>query len=181
MNPEEVLSFWFEETPPQKRFTKDEALDAEICERFLSVHEQASVGALEDWRTSPRGRLAEVVVLDQFSRNMFRDTPRAFAYDEQALALAREARARGDDKKLSGEERYFMYLPYMHSESPSVHREAVWLFLSLPVTSWWSWLRYELAHKKIIDRFGRYAHRNQALGRVSTPEEERFLAHHSGF
>lgn len=181
MKPEDVLTFWFEEAPPQARFSRDEKLDEEIRSRFLTLHEQVAAGKTAALRTTPEGRLAEIIVLDQFSRNMFRGSAHAFAYDVQALELAREARRSGDDKKLSGEQRYFVYLPYMHSESGEVHQEAFWLFLSLPIASWWSWIRYEGAHKRIIDRFGRYPHRNEALGRETTEEEKVFLKNHSGF
>lgn len=135
-------------------------------------------GETAEWRSKPAGRLAEVIVLDQFSRNMFRGSKEAFAYDERALALAEEAIRVGADKALSRTERRFLYMPYMHSESKEVHRRAVWLFLSLFD---WRTFSYELLHKRIIDSFGRYPHRNEILGRASTAEEKEFVKTHKGF
>lgn len=181
MEYEDITKFWFEEATPKQRFTKDADLDAKIRTRFLDTLERVSGGETKEWRAAPEGRLAEIIVLDQFSRNIFRGTPRAFAYDDLAFSLAREAIEVGDDKKLSGEKRYFIYLPFMHSESKEVHSKAIWLFLSLPLKNWWSWINYEYKHKKIIDRFGRYPHRNEALGRTSTSEEIEFLKNNPGF
>lgn len=180
MTPQDVLYFWFVENGPKQWFTKDAALDAAIHERFQGVYEDIASGKTR-WQGSAEGRLAEILVLDQFGRNMFRGSARAFAGDEQALAVAKECVALDEDLKLEGQKRYFVYLPYMHSESREVHREALWLFLRLPVSQWWSWIRYEYQHKRIIDRFGRYPHRNEALGRESTPEERAFMETHPGF
>lgn len=176
----DVLSFWFEECGPRQWFAKDPELDETIRRRFLSTYRRAAGGETQHWRRTPQGRLAEVVVLDQFPRNMFRDSPQAFATDPLALDLAQEAVRLGADKKLGASERHCLYLPYMHSESPAVHAEAVRLYLSLLPWKWVA-LIYELRHKRIIDRFGRYPHRNAVLGRVSTPEEEAFLAKDPGF
>lgn len=174
MTPKDVLTFWFTDAAG-KWFAEDVDFDAMIRERFLQTHQRVVAGDTATWRQTPEGRLAEVIVLDQFSRNMFRGSKEAFAYDEMALLRAREAIAAGDDRKLSASERHMLYMPFMHSESKKVHQEAVRLFWSLP---FWKWplLRYEYAHKKIIDRFGRYPHRNKILGRTSTPEEVAFLA-----
>lgn len=174
----EVLDFWFVETKPQQWFTKDEAFDARVRERFLETYLSIVRGETAEWRADPRGRLAEIIVLDQFSRNMFRGSPKSFEHDALALKLAEEAVQVGDDKKLLRKLRHFLYMPFMHSESRAVHKKAVWLFLSLlsPITLW-----YELKHKKIIDRFGRYPHRNVVLGRESTEEEKKFLEDHHGF
>lgn len=177
----DVIKFWFEETSPEQRFVVDEEFDNKIRTKFQDTLERLVSGETAEWRSSPQGRLAEIIVLDQFTRNMFRGTPKAFAYDEIALSLAKEAVKLGIDKKLSGEQRYFIYMPYMHSESREVHREAIWFFLSLPFSKWWSWISYEYKHKKIIDRFGRYPHRNKILGRVPTPEEIEFLKSNPGF
>jgi uncharacterized protein (DUF924 family) len=125
------------------------------------------------WRTTAEGRLAEIIVLDQFSRNVYRDTPRAFAQDVPALVLAQELVASGQDRSLSIAQRTFAYMPYMHSESALVHVQAVALF-SQPGME--DNLNFELRHKAIIDRFGRYPHRNAVLGRPSTPEELAFLS-----
>jgi uncharacterized protein (DUF924 family) len=176
----EIIKFWFEECTPRQWFKKDNAFDATIREKFEEVYWQAMRGETEAWRKDPQGRLAEVIVLDQFGRNMFRGTPGAFAADALALSLTEEAVWAGDDKKLSGIQRQFLYMPYMHSESREVHKNAFWLFMSLPVSKWGG-LVYEIQHKKIIDRFGRYPHRNAILGRTSTPEEVEFLKTHKGF
>jgi uncharacterized protein (DUF924 family) len=174
----EVIEFWFSETTPQQWFAKSDEFDALIRRRFLDVYHRIMQGETTGWRREPQGRLAEILVLDQFTRNMFRDTPQAFSGDALALRLAQEAVEAGDDTKLPPVMRRFLYMPYMHSESKTVHKKAFWLFLWLFD---WNTLRYELAHKRIISRFGRYPHRNRALGRGNTPEEEKFIATHKGF
>lgn len=126
-----------------------------------------------EWRGNAAGRLAEVIVLDQFSRNIFRDQPESFASDPLALALAQEAIAAGALAELPLEEKKFLLMPYMHSESRRIHEEAVELFSELGDSST---LRFEQRHKEIIDRFDRYPHRNAILGRTSTPEEVEFLS-----
>lgn len=173
MNAEEVIRFWFEECEPSQWFRNDAAFDVRVRERFQHVHAAASRAELFSWRNTPAGRLAEIIVLDQFSRNMFRDTPQAFAFDALALVLAQEAVARGADRELPLTQRAFAYMPYMHSESTLVHKQAVQLF-SQPGLE--DNLKYELRHQRIIERFGRYPHRNAILGRASTPEEIAFLA-----
>ena len=172
-NFEQVLQFWFEEIDPKQYWVKNPAFDQLISERFGGLHRQAALAELFEWRQSPAGRLAEIIILDQFSRNMFRDTPRAFACDAQALVLAQEAVALGVDEDLSTSQRTFLYMPYMHSESLRVHEEAVRLFASNGVKEN---LDFEHKHKIIIERFGRYPHRNVILGRESTPEEIAFLS-----
>lgn len=169
---QEVLDFWFDELEPRHWFAKSDKLDSDICQRFGALHEQAVAGELDDWAESDGGALALVIVLDQFSRNMYRDSPRAFAADDKALRIAEAMVTSGRDKNLSDSERLFLYMPYMHSENLEVHHKAVALFTELgrPQN-----LDYELKHKAIIERFGRYPHRNQILGRESTPEEEAFL------
>lgn len=172
MGPAEVLKFWFEENTPELRFAKNADLDQKIRERFHDVFESAASGKTSTWRTSPEGRLAEIIVLDQFSRNMFRDSPMAFATDKLALELAEAAVASGDDQKLPPEQRAFLYMPYMHSEDAKAHEKAVVLFSQKGLEFN---LKFEFMHKKIIDRFGRYPHRNKILGRTSTAEEVEFL------
>lgn len=167
-----ILEFWFEELKPQQWWIKDATLDQLIADRFSDLHRQAARGELYAWRVQAQGRLAEIIILDQFSRNMFRDSPLSFACDPQALALAQEAVASGADKLLSQIERNFLYMPYMHSESPLIHEVALQLFHDNGIEGSYD---YEVRHKKIIDRFGRYPHRNAALGRESTPEEAEFL------
>lgn len=173
MNSQSILHFWFEEIQPSAWWKKDSALDALIAARFGAVLDSARAGELYAWRESAEGALAEVIVLDQFSRNIFRDDTRAFAQDALALVLAQEAVRRGLDRDLPAQRRHFLYMPYMHSESRAIHVEAQGLFKALGDASV---LEFELRHKAIIDRFGRYPHRNALLGRTSTPEEIAFLA-----
>jgi len=169
---QEILQFWFEEIEPKQYWVKDAEFDRLITQRFSDIHRQACLGELFEWRGSAAGSLAEIIILDQFPRNMFRDTPEAFAQDAQALTLAQEAVARGADQELAGEQRTFLYMPYMHSESLKVHEEAVKLFTRNGIKNN---LDFEIKHKLIIERFGRYPHRNAILGRESTPEEIEFL------
>lgn len=168
----DVLDFWFQELSPKDWFSGDKALDEAIAQRFGALHEQARQGELYRWRSSAEGRLAEVIVLDQFSRNLHRGTPESFASDPMALALAQEAVAGGADERLTPEQRTFLYMPYMHSESLKIHEEAVRLFKSNGIENN---LDFEYRHKAIIERFGRYPHRNEILGRASTAEEIEFL------
>lgn len=168
----QVLAFWFEELTPAQWWRKDEALDARIAERFGTTLAAARAAELAGWRDSARGRLAEVIVLDQFSRNIFRDRPESFAADGMALALAQEAVRGGFDQQLAVSERAFFYLPYMHSESALIHRDALRLFDQPGLENN---LDFERRHHAIIVRFGRYPHRNAILGRASTAEELAFL------
>ncbi len=172
MSPETVLAFWFEETAPSQWWSVDPAFDAALRARFGDLLRQAAAGECHAWRASAQGRLAEVIVLDQFSRNIHRDTPAAFAQDAMALALAQEAVTAGAMAELSPTERNFLLMPFMHSESRLIHAWAEELYREhAPPDN----LGFELMHKAIIDRFGRYPHRNAALGRESTPEEIQFL------
>jgi uncharacterized protein (DUF924 family) len=173
MHAQDILDFWFKELTPKQHFAKDAALDSAMRERFEAVLVSAAQCELFDWRTSPAGRVAEIVLLDQFSRNIFRDTPRAFAQDALALALAQELVASGQDLNLPLAQRRFVYMPYMHSESAKVHAQAVRLF-SQPGLE--DNLDFELRHQAIITRFGRFPHRNALLGRLSSAEEAAFLA-----
>ena len=169
---QQVIKFWFEELQPEQWFNGGAELDRLISERFTDLLIQARKGELSSWRTEPQGRLAEIIVLDQFSRNVYRDSAEAFSADPMALVLAQEAIRCGDDQKLSPQMRIFCYLPYMHSESKVIHQDALVLFENLGLASN---LDFEHKHKAIIDRFGRYPHRNQLLGRESTAEELEFL------
>lgn len=169
---QEVLAFWFDELAPRQWFTKDEALDRLIASRFSLLLEAARNGELWQWRRSALGRLAEILVLDQFSRNIHRDTPAAFAQDPLALVLAQEAVTNGADRYLDTSHKPFLYMPYMHSESLLIHDEALRLFDQPGLEEN---LRFERRHRDIIARFGRYPHRNAILGRGSTPEEIAFL------
>lgn len=168
----DVLDFWFEEIKPAQWWHKDDAFDSLIRKRFAKVHVAANAGELYSWRDNALGRLAEIIVLDQFSRNMYRGNLKAFASDPLALVLAQEAVAGGFDEQLPETHRSFIYLPFMHSESPLIHQRAEELYRA---KSGPSNIEFELRHKAIIDRFGRYPHRNKALDRKSTPEEVEFL------
>ena len=169
---EDVIKFWFDEIEESQWWKKDLNLDKTIETRFLSLHTQANACELFHWRDSAQGRLAEIIILDQFSRNIYRDTPKAFASDALALALAQEAINLGADQEVPSRQRSFFYLPFMHSESALIHEEAVDLYTKLGNPNN---LEFEYKHKKIIDRFGRYPHRNAILGRDSTSEELAFL------
>lgn len=167
-----VLEFWFHEITPKQWWKADPAFDRLIAARFIDLHRRAIRSELFEWRTDPQGRLAEVIVLDQFSRNLHRGDGLAYANDTMALALAQEAVACKADLKLLPEERVFLYMPYMHSESRLIHQVAARLFEEkTPKRNY----DFELRHKAIIDRFGRYPHRNILLGRTSTAEELAFL------
>lgn len=167
-----VLQFWFNELTPAQWFKKDTEMDAAIMARFGELHGHVVQCECYTWRDTPQGRLAEIIVLDQFSRNMYRDNARAFAFDALALALAQEAVAAGADMALTPEERSFLYMPYMHSESKTIHAQAMVLFDQPGLENN---LDFEVRHKAIIDRFGRYPHRNMLLGRASSDEEIAFL------
>ncbi len=172
MQAQDVLHFWFTELTPKQHFVKDPALDDAMRKRFGATLAAAARCELFAWRGTAQGRLAEIIVLDQFSRNVYRDTPAAFAQDALALVLAQELVASGQDQQLPPEQRAFAYMPYMHSESALVHTQAAVLFSQ---TGMEGNLDFELRHKAIIDRFGRYPHRNALLGRASTAEELAFL------
>ena len=164
--------------PKEWFFNKQKGFDGLIRKKFLKTYWQVVRGETADWRRTPRGRLAEIIVLDQFSRNMFRGTPDMYTYDPLALALAQEAIAAGADKKLSNNERLFMYLPFEHSESKKIQRESLRLFRNLGL----KWLiPYVLDHKRIVDRFGHFPHRNKILGRKSTAAEKKFTMKHKGY
>lgn len=170
---EEVLQFWFEEITPAQWWQKESTFDAEIAHRFGTLFAQAEAGELYHWRATAQGRLAEIILLDQFSRNIYRDTPKAFAQDGMALVLAQEAVAQGALTQLAtAEQRSFLLMPYMHSESAIVHEVAVPLFQQYATVESYE---FELKHKAIVDRFGRYPHRNSILGRDSSTEELAFL------
>ena len=171
-SPDEIVAFWFDELAPRDWFRKSTALDRRIAQRFGATLTVAAQSGLKRWRTRPIGRLAEILVLDQFSRNIHRDTPQAFANDSEALALAREAIAAGDDNVLTRQQCAFLYMPFMHSEALVDHGVALRLYKSLGLAGH---LKAERQHYAIIERFGRYPHRNALLGRQSTPAEKAFL------
>lgn len=168
---EDVLSFWFG-LPAEAWFERSDDLDRQCAERFAGLHAQLTNPSPDEACASPRTALAAVIVLDQFSRNMFRGTPRAFASDAHARAIAAEAIARGYDSGYATDERSFLYLPFEHSEDASDQAHSVKLFEALGDANY---LSYAKAHQAIIDRFGRFPHRNAILGRPSTAEEQAFL------
>ena len=179
--PDDVLDFWFGppdavQTAREQWFRKSPAFDAEIRDRFLATHAAAVADRLDAWQEAPRSALALVVVLDQFSRNLFRDSPAAFSADPKALALARQMVAARWDQQLTPLERGFVYLPFEHSEALADQAEASRLFGDLrqfPETS--DLHVWAEKHHRVIARFGRFPHRNTALGRISTAEELAFL------
>jgi uncharacterized protein (DUF924 family) len=185
MTPRVVLDFWFG-TPPagttdalrRAWFVKDPAFDAAVASRFGSLIEQALRGELEHWSATPGASLAEIVVLDQFTRNAFRDTPRAFAGDARALALARALVGSQRDLELSLDQRAFCYMPFEHAESIDMQDQAVRLFsgLTREQPRFADMLDYAERHRDVIRRFGRFPHRNAILGRASSPEEQAYLA-----
>lgn len=170
--PQKVLDFWFNQLEAKDWFVANADVDEKIRHQFGHLLQQASQAELFTWRTTPQGRLAEIIVLDQFSRNVYRNTPQAFQQDALALGLAQEAIALNADKSLSIVERSFLYMPFMHSESAAIHQQAVTLFNQPGMENNYD---FELKHKVIIDRFGRYPHRNAILGRENSAEEIEFL------
>ena len=179
----EILNFWFgkpEDADYGKIrkfwFTKNPEFDQEVRSRFLLVYQQAAAGQLDDWKTSPHSCLALIILLDQFPRNIFRSQPQAFATDPQALSLAQYAVTQGFEQQLLPVQRWFIYMPFEHSENLEHQRQSVELFATLkddPDCA--SGIDYAHRHLKVIERFGRFPHRNQILGRESTSEEVEFL------
>lgn len=168
----DVLTFWFEEAKPEQWFRKDEAFDAAITARFRALHATVQTRPLDDFLDDPETAIAAIVVFDQMSRNMFRGSAQAFACDARALALADAAIARGYEAALSKHQRTFLYLPFEHAEDLAAQERCVTLMQTLGDAEL---VKYAEAHRVIIARFGRFPHRNQALGRASTPEEVAFL------
>ncbi len=172
MQVNDILHFWFDELTEKQHFAKDTALDELIRTRYAATLAAAARCELYTWRATADGALAEIIVLDQFSRNIYRNMPLAFAQDALALGLAQTLVASGQDAALSAAQRRFAYMPYMHSESAAIHAQAALLFAQPGLEDG---LSFELRHKAIIDRFGRFPHRNAVLGRASTVEEIAFL------
>jgi uncharacterized protein (DUF924 family) len=172
MTPGDVLDFWFGQLKPAQWFKADGALDAEIGRRFAATHTELKHGLADSWSVSARGSLAAVIALDQFPRNMFRGTPRAFATDAAALALSRSAIERQFDRSLATIERQFLYMPFQHSEDRATQAQSVALFELLGDARVSDYAR---RHCAVIERFGRFPHRNDILGRVPTAEEIEFL------
>lgn len=168
----DVLRFWFEETRPKQWFEKNEAFDAAVRARFLSLHEALAAEPNETLLRDARTALAAIIVFDQIPRNMFRGSPRAYATDRKALVIADAAIARGFDGGLTKDERMFCYLPFEHAENREAQARSVALMSALGDPELTKWAE---AHKAVIDRFGRFPHRNAVLGRASTPAEMEFL------
>lgn len=172
MNYQTVLEFWFEQLTPTERFKKDEMLDLKMVEKFIAIHAQAISGELYQWRDDPYGRLAEIIIIDQFSRNIYRDDAKAYNSDSMSLVLAQEAIYGNHHKSFEDVHKTFLYMPFMHSESKIIHEVALKLFSEPGLEES---LVYEVERKKIIDQFGRFPERNKILGRINTPEEEIYL------
>ena len=178
----EILDFWFGVPGSveygQARnvwFRKDDAFDALVRAQFGGAVEAAIAGGFGDW-TAPRGELARVILLDQFTRNIYRGSPRAFAGDARALATAQDAVSRGDDRELIPVERWFLYMPFQHAESGEAQARSVELCTRLRDDGLAAPLEWAQRHAEIVRRFGRFPHRNTILGRESTPEEIAFLS-----
>lgn len=174
----DVLHFWFTELQPEKRFAKDDAVDATIRKRFGALHASLTEKVPASIAATPLGSLAAVIVLDQFSRNLFRQSVRAFACDATALGIAQDAIRAAFDRQLERVQRAFLYLPFEHSEDREMQRRSLELFTELGDAQA---LDYARQHHDIIERFGRFPHRNRTLGRESTPAELEFLKAHPGF
>jgi uncharacterized protein (DUF924 family) len=174
---EDVLRFWFVDHGREHWFGGGPEFDAKLSAAFTETHLAVAAGEAWKWRATPEGRLAEIIVLDQFSRQIYRGQARAFASDGMALALAQEAVAAGHDMAVPIERRMFFYLPYMHSESLAVHEETLRLHQALGIEEG---IKYELAHIDVLKRFGRYPRRNAVLGRTSTSVEAEYCASDEG-
>lgn len=177
MEASEVLDFWFVEHGPDDWYSGDPEFDARCAARLSDVHRQAVRGELWEWRHTVQGRLAEIILLDQLSRQLHRGDAIAFAADPMALALAQEVVYRGLDRELSLYEKLFVYMPFQHSESPVIQDESVRLFGALGNDDY---LFHATAHRDTIARFGRFPFRNTVLGRVSTPEEVAYMQEREG-
>lgn len=182
MKAQDVLDFWFSELRPEQWFRGGEAVDQMIRERFSELLEQVHSGEHDDWADTPTGRLALILVLDQFPRNIYRGTPRSFSYDEKALGLAQEGLELRADETLGAHQRAFFYLPLEHSEEMEIQDRSLERFASLVLSvpaderePLRGYLDYAWQHYAIIKKFGRYPHRNDILGRQARPEEIEFL------
>lgn len=169
---EDVLRFWFEELNEQDWFSSGKPVDEKCRKRFGPVYEALKSDPLDPDQADARTLLAAVLVFDQFPRNMFRKTAEAYATDNAALALARAAVASGKDRTLNPRQRHFLYMPFMHSEDLTAQAESVQLFTELGIPDG---VQYARHHHDVVERFGRFPHRNTILGRRSTPEEMEFL------
>ncbi len=171
---QEVLDFWFQELTPEQWFIQDDQVDKTIHDRFATINQQAKAGELEPWRRDLAGRVAEIIVLDQFSRNLYREDGRAYSSDDMALVLAQEIQKQSGFRDLPKEWQLFSIMPYMHAESRAIQKQSIELFSQYE--EWEENLKHAHAHKEIIDQFGRYPTRNKQIGRESTAEEAQWLA-----
>lgn len=174
---QDVITFWFEQHSAEHWFGASETFDNEVRETLTDVYERASRGELWAWRTTPKGRLAEIILLDQISRQLNRGSAKAFANDGAALALAQEAVAQGADVGMTNDELLFLYLPYEHSESALIQEQSIALFQKLSDTPY---LDYAIAHQDTVKQFGRFPMRNAALGRENTPQEIAYMKEREG-
>lgn len=172
-NSDAILDYWFVQCTPENWYKKDPAFDADLKSNFGSVLEKALAGELDSWADSPTSALAKILLLDQFTRNIFRDTPRAFAGDRQALALSLQCQNRGDLNDLDADHCMFMLMPVMHSEDLAIHEAGLPVFKKLTNANTYD---YAVQHHDIIAKFGRYPHRNAILERTSTEQEQAFLS-----
>ncbi len=170
IEPRDVLAFWFDELGKDAWFKKSDDVDRTIAMRFGDLYRSALAGELEDWRATATGSVALVIVLDQFGRNMFRGRPEAFGGDALALQVAKSAIERGFEDELTTDQRYFLYMPFMHSELLADQDRCVAFFEALG-----DGVKYAQGHHDIVARFGRFPHRNEVLGRESSDEEREFL------
>lgn len=172
---DEVLDFWFRETDREDWFERSDGFDQVIRDRFAQAVETARAGGYAGWCDTPRGSLAVIILIDQFSRNIYRDSPRAWSADDVALSCTKRAIARAYDADLGIEERKFLYMPLMHSEVLADQEQCVELFGRLATDADHVSLEFAIRHRDIVARFGRFPHRNEILGRESTAEERAFL------
>lgn len=174
------MDFWFEETEPAQWFQKSSVFDREISDRFLNDYNLCREGVYDGWQDDAKGCLALCILLDQFPRNMFRGSAKAFQTDAQALLIAKKAVESGYDKSLNPTERRFIYLPYEHSENLGDQKTSVSLFEGMKEEDPQGY-EYAVKHLEVIEKFGRFPHRNDVLGRENTDEEEKYLAEGGGF
>lgn len=177
MQAREVLDFWLVEHGPDDWYAGDPEFDRKCAERLADFHAQAARGELWRWRATPEGRLAEIILLDQLSRQLYRGDPRAFATDLMALALAQEVVAQGLDNQLDAHGQLFVYMPFMHAESLPVQDESIRLFEKLGDEFY---LPFAIDHRETVLRFGRFPFRNAVLGRASTSDEIAYMAEREG-
>jgi uncharacterized protein (DUF924 family) len=172
VTPRDVIGFWLD-AGPEKWFSKDPQFDAELTRRFADAADRAAEGAFDGWCETTEGTLALILLLDQFRRNIHRETPQAFSADPKALEIAKSALARRLDQDLPRDQRKWLYLPFEHAEDLATQEQSVALFEANGIEDD---LKWAVEHRDIIARFGRFPHRNAILGRTTTPEEEEFLA-----